>query len=132
MNRVKYRATLVIIILTGTLHAQSLPSAAKLEGMWSDPPATVAGNFCFFSCTDIGMDRLNKLLDDPANDARPATELLGQAKKFEGDYIKSLLTPEALKQYPLDPLKDPGYTRCEPWGLARQIFAPHQSEVRQR
>ena len=41
-------------------------------------------------------------------------------------------TPEALKHYPLDPLKDPGYLRCEPWGLARQMFAPHQFELRQR
>jgi len=113
--------------------AQSQSNAGKLEGMWSDPPATAAGTFCFFSCTDIGMERLNKLLDDPGNDARPATELLREAKAFEGEYIKSLLTPEALKHYPLDPLKDdPGYTRCEPWGLARQMFAPHQFEVRRQ
>jgi hypothetical protein len=79
------------------------------------------------------MDRLNKLLDDPANDARPSQDLIGDAKKAEGDYIKSLLTPEGLKHYPLDPLKeDPGYTRCEPWGLARQMFAPHQLEIRVR
>src|SRR5204863_119907 len=38
-----------------------------------------------------------------------------------------------LKHYPLDPLKDdPGYTQCEPWGLARQMFAPHQFEVRRQ
>jgi hypothetical protein len=120
-----------IVLLVWITSALSQSGAAKLEGMWSDPPATAVGTFCFFSCTDIGVERLNKLLDDPANDARPAAELIGQAKVFEGTYIRGLLTPEALKHYPLDPLKDdPGYTRCEPWGLARQMFAPHQFEVR--
>jgi hypothetical protein len=123
---------LVVTLLARFIPAQS-QTPAKLEGMWSDPPATALGAFCFFSCTDFGVERLNKLLDDPANDARPAAQLIGQAKALEGGYIKSLLTPEALKHYPLDPLKeDPGYTRCEPWGLARQMFAPHQLEIRQR
>ena len=39
--------------------------------------------------------------------------------------------PEAGKAFPLDPADDPGFLRCEPWGFARQIFAPHQMEVRQ-
>ena len=121
-----------ILLLACAVPARSQSPASKLESMWSDPPSTTLGAFCYFSCTDLGIERLNKLLDDPANDSRPATELLGQAKVAEGEYVKSLLTPEALKHYPLDPLKeDPGYTRCEPWGLARQMFAPHQLEVRQ-
>ena len=129
----KRRLILFSVILQAcAITVQSQSAVSKLEGMWSDPPATALGTFCFFACSDVGMDRLNKLLDDPANDARPALELIGQAKTFEGEYIKSLLTPEALKHYPLDPLKDPGYTRCEPWGLARQMFAPHQFEIRQR
>jgi hypothetical protein len=134
MRYLKRQSTLVILVLlcllTATANAQS--SRAKLEGMWSDPPATAVGTFCFFSCTDVGLDRLNKLLDDPANDARPAMQLIAQAKTVEGDYIRGLLTPEALKHYPLDPLKDPGYLRCEPWGLARQMFAPHQFELHQQ
>src|SRR5215471_1857347 len=135
MSRLKQQSAPVILVLLGllTATANAQSSRAKLEGMWSDAPATAAGTFCFFSCTDFGMDRLNKLLDDPANDARPAMELIGQAKALEGGYIKGLLTTEAQKHYPLDPLKeDPGYTRCEPWGLARQMFAPHQLEIRQR
>jgi hypothetical protein len=39
--------------------------------MWSDTPNTAVGLFCFGWCTDVGIDRLNKLLDDPANDSRP-------------------------------------------------------------
>ena len=99
--------------------------------MWSDPLEAV-GSFCFFACTDTGIDRLNALLDDPANDARPFEELQREAKTHEREYIRSRLTAEALKTYPLDPADDPGFLRCEPWGLARQMFAPHQIEIRQR
>jgi hypothetical protein len=112
------------------IRVEGQSAGAKLEGMWSDPPATAVGTYCMFSCTDLGLERLNKLLDDPANDSRPATQLIGQAKTLESEYIRGLFTAEALK-HPLDPLKDPGYLRCEPWGLARQMFAPHQFELRQ-
>ncbi|HEY5618295.1 MAG TPA: hypothetical protein VIK60_10135 [Vicinamibacterales bacterium] len=124
---------LVLILLTcapGAADAQS--PASRLEGMWSDPPATSEGLFCFFACTDTGMARLNGLLDNPVNDARPFQELQAEAKQYEREYIRSRLTPAALKRYPFDPADDPGFLRCEPWGVARQIFAPHQLEIRQR
>jgi hypothetical protein len=124
---------LALILLTGasaSIDAQS--PASRLEGMWSDPPTTPEGLFCFFACTDAGIGRLNALLDDPANDARPFQELQAEAKRFEREYIRSRLTAEALKRYPFDPADDPGFLRCEPWGAARQLFAPHQLEVRQR
>jgi hypothetical protein len=111
--------------------ASAQSTSSKVQGMWSDPPATVVGSACSFSCTDVGIDGLNKLLDDPKNDSIPTMQLLAQAKTAEGEFIKARLTPEAMKHYPLDPLKDPGYLQCEPWGLARQMFAPHQLEVRQ-
>jgi len=108
------------------------PAAARLEGMWSDPPVTPDGLFCFFACTDAGLARLNALLDNPANDARPFQELQGEAKRFERESLRDLLTPAARQRYPLDPADDPGFLKCEPWGLVRQIFAPHQLEIRQR
>ena len=100
--------------------------------MWSDPPPTAVGAFCTFACTDAGIDRLNALLDNPANDARPFAELQSEAKAYEREYLRSRLTAAALKTYPIDPADDPGFLRCEPWGLARQMFAPHQIEIRQR
>jgi len=90
------------------------------------------GTFCADACTDAGIDRLNALLDNPANDARPFDELQAEAKTREREYIRSRLTDSALKTYPLDPADDPGFLRCEPWGLARQMFARHQLEIRQR
>ena len=81
--------------------------------------------------TDTAIARLNALLDDPANDARPFPELRAEAEKHSRDtYLRPRLTEAALKNYPLDPADDPGLLRCEPWGLARQMFAPHQIEIR--
>lgn len=101
--------------------------------MWSDPPSTVMGAFCFGWCTGAGIEHLYALLDAPANDARPFPELQADADNYQRErYIRPRLTAAALKTYPLDPSDDPGFLRCEPWGLARQIFALHQFEVRQR
>lgn len=103
-----------------------------LSGMWSDPPATAVDDFCFMTCTDEGIARLNALLDDPANDSRPYPELGREAVRYQREeYIRPRLTPETAKAYPMDPADDPGFLNCEPWGFARQIFAPHQMEVRQ-
>ena len=101
--------------------------------MWSDPAVSILGRFCFAWCTDAGIQRLNALLDDPANDKRPLTQLLAEAGNYQRDnYLRPRLTAAALETFPLDPADDPGLLRCEPWGLARQMFAPHQIEIRQR
>src|SRR2546422_4435034 len=123
---------LVLILMTWIpTSAEAQSSHPDFEGMWSDPPSTAVGAFCFFSCTDVGIDRLNVLLDDPANDARPFPELQAEADKHSRDtYLRPRLTEAALKNYPLDPADDPGLLRCEPWGLARQMFAPHQIAIR--
>ena len=60
------------------------PVPSKLEGMWSDPPPTAVGTLCFFACTDAAIDRLNALLDDPANDARPFPQLRRRRKVSNG------------------------------------------------
>ncbi len=126
------RLVLVVLLACVVAPAQAQSRTSPLEGMWSDPPTTPEGLFCFFACTDTGIARLNALLDNPANDARPFQELQGEAKRFEREHLRDLLTPAARTRYPFDPADDPGFLRCEPWGMARQIFAPHQLEVRQR
>ena len=84
------------------------------------------------SCTDAGIERLNALLDDPANDARPFGDLQKEARSYEREYLRSRLTADALKTYPLDPADNPSFLRCEPPGLAQQMFMPHQLEIRKR
>ena len=113
--------------------ASAQASRPGLDGMWSDPPNTTIGSFCSGWCTDAGIDYLNKLLDDPANDARPFGRLQAEAAKHQLEtYILPRLTPAALKTYPLDPADDPSFLRCEPYGLARQMRSRHQLEIRQR
>jgi hypothetical protein len=110
--------------------AQSAPPS-KLEGMWSDPPVTIVARFCASWCTDAGIERLNALLDNPANDSKSVAQLSGEAQTYQLDtYVKARMTPAALASFPLDPADDPGLLKCVPWGLARQIFAPHQLEIR--
>jgi hypothetical protein len=46
------------------------------------------------------------------------------------DVIRPHLTETGLADFPLDPADDPSFTRCEPYSLTRQIFAPHQLELR--
>ena len=130
---VKWTSALALLILLRSMPApaEAQSSRPNLEGMWSDPPSTAVGSFCAAFCTNTGLDHLNALLDNPANDARPFEQLEAEAKTHEREYIRSRLTPSALKTYPLDPADDPGFLRCEPWGVARQIFARHQLSIRQ-
>lgn len=126
-------AAVVGILLAITVPlAQAQSPAQTVFGMWSDPPNTIAADFCRAWCTDTGISRLNALLDDPSNDARPVEQLRTDASNYQRDkYIRPLLTDAALKTYPLDPADDPSFLRCEPYGFAKQIFAPHQLEMRQ-
>lgn len=127
------RRLLVLAILMGTPSGGLAQSPLQtLEGMWSNPPTTIVGSSCAFYCTDVLLDRVNALLDDPANDARPLRELTADATARQRAFIEGLLTPAAKATYPLDPADDPGLLRCEPWGLVRQMFAPHQLEIRGR
>jgi hypothetical protein len=111
---------------------QAQKARATLEGMWSDPPSSTLGFLCASICSDTSINRMNALLDDPANDARPFQQLQAEAKKNEEQYVRARLTPAALEKYPVKPTEDPGFSRCEPWGVARQMFARHQLEIRQR
>jgi hypothetical protein len=102
-----------------------------LTGMWSDPEG-LEDSFCMFWCTDAGLERLNALLDDPANDERSVVELYGEAARYQRDtYVYPRLTQAAVATLGLDPADDPGFLNCEPWSFAREIFAPHQLQIEQ-
>src|ERR1051326_4747478 len=64
------------------------------------------------------------------NDAVPYPQLGTKAQQRQNEYIRSLLTPAAADGFPIDPADDPSFLRCEPYGLARQMLAPHQLEIR--
>jgi hypothetical protein len=135
VNRTLARAVAIALPIAclsvnGGLEGQS--SRPNLSGMWSDPPATLLDTFCIFWCSDAGLERLNALLDDPANDSRPIVALYVEAAGYQREqYIEPRLTPEGLASLNLDPADDPGFLNCEPWAFAREIFAPHQLEIAQ-
>ena len=126
------RILVVVVLAWNPASTDAQSSQSRLEGMWSDPPATAVSQFCMFECTDAGIARLNELLDDPANDTRPYEELAMEARSHEREYLRSRLTEDALKTYPIDQADNPSFLRCEPPGVAQQMFMPHQLEIRQR
>jgi len=125
-NRGLLVALVTALLAAGSAGAQDLPG--PLDGMWSDPPLDPVDFFCAAVCTQAGIDRLNELLDDPANDDRSYEELTAEADRASNAYVRALFTPEALANR-IDDLHDPGYLNCEPWGLSRQLLARHQLEI---
>jgi hypothetical protein len=131
MKRILIAVTLLVVIGTSA-NAQATTPIKKFEGMWSDPPATILGMFCASRCTDVGIERLNALIDDPANDSRPVDRLESEAGNYQMEkYIRPRLSDAASKDYPLDPAEDPSFLRCEPYGFARQFVSRHQLEIKQ-
>ena len=124
-------ATLTCALVAPPVSAFAQSSAQSLDGMWSDPPATPEDMMCFFWCTDTAFEHLEALLDDPGNDDRPYLELRNETMAYQVmDYVRPRLSAAALETFPLDELKDDaGYLYCEPWGVAQQMFAPHQLEL---
>ena len=89
-----------------------------LQGMWSDPPETIADTACMFACTDVFAERFATLLDEPANDGRPAFELLLEAQAHErAAYLMPRLTDAARATVNLDPPDEPEVL-CRVTGLA--------------
>jgi len=121
-----------IVVWSICVSAVAQQSRPDFEGMWSDPPTTAEDLLCFLACTDGGIEYLQVLLDDPENLDRPSMSLIEETWMYQvTEHTRSFLTPTGLEGYPLDMAQDPGLTRCEPWGFARQIFVPHQMEVSQ-
>jgi hypothetical protein len=122
---------LALLGFCGAPHAE--PDRPDLQGMWSDVSGTVEDMFCDWGwCTDVGRDHLTALLDDPANDARLTIELYAVAARHQIDhYVVPRLTPAARATLDMDAADDPGFLECEPWGFARQVFAPHQLQIAQ-
>jgi len=118
------------LLLLISINAQAQPAASGFAGMWSDPPDTPEGLFCFFNCTDYGLAALGRLLDDPANDDRSYNELTGEAKRAVNEAVlMPVLTEAAIAAGRTSGADDPGFLNCEPWGFAKEIFSPHQNEI---
>jgi hypothetical protein len=124
------RTSIVVPLLMLALVRPSVAQEKRwIEGMWSDPPISMVGSLCAAHCSDVSLNALNQLLDDPKNDTRPVQQLLQAAAARHDAYIRAHLTPEVLKTYPPDPADDPSFLNCEPYAGARQMFSRHQLQV---
>src|SRR5215813_7427664 len=95
LAKVRREYSIVVVILLACIPAsvEAQSAAQKFVGMWSDPPDTITGVFCSGWCTDAGIDRLYKLLDDPANDVRPIQQVQAEANTYQIDqYVRLRLT----------------------------------------
>ena len=90
--------TLILLLLIVALAPPSLAQEKRwIEGMWSDPPVTMIGSLCAGHCSDVALNALNELLDDPKNDSRPVQQLLQTAARRHDAYVRAHLLPELLK-----------------------------------
>lgn len=132
-QRISRSSAVFALVAIGGCAAPQAGKPPELEGMWSGVHGTVEDMFCDWGwCTDVGLERLGALLDDPANESRFAIQLFAEAALYQvKHYVVPRLTPAGRATLGMDPADDPGFLRCEPWGFARQIFAPHQLEITQ-
>lgn len=134
------RALLAGVLLTVATkaHSQSDDDAlAPFLGIWSGVFTTQDHSYwgledfvCFPGCPSEAREFAIALLEDPANDERPADELLGQAMGFAGMHLADYLTPVGkLIQQENTQENDPKL-HCQPYGFVRQVTNPLPIEIR--
>ena len=79
---------------------------------------------CFPGCGRDFRDRLVALLQDPANDERPAGALLGEATAFATQQMNAILTPEGRLMRDANTSANDPKLHCEPYGFVREVTNP--------
>lgn len=117
--------TCVAVPLAAT--AQDNP-LERFLGTWSGYFTTQDNEFwgledipCFPGCGRDFRDRLVELFNDPANDARPAGALLGQANAYAAQQMDSILTPEGRLMRDANTSANDPKLHCEPYGFVREV-----------
>jgi hypothetical protein len=132
MKNASLKLFIILLLSTTAFTARAAPDEAlqKFAGMWSDPPGFL-GVVCFVFCTDASIENAYALLDDPANDETPLSELFNEEVIFGGigAMMFPLLTETSRQTFPVDLSREPGFINCEPWSFGREIFAPHQNQI---
>jgi hypothetical protein len=116
------------------------PAAAHPDftGVWSGAFTTQKNEFwqledltaCFPGCTPTARAYYASVIEDPANDAKPVTELWGMATAFMREELAKKSTPDGLAiQAANTEASDPNF-RCVPYGLVRAAVNPLPIEIR--
>ena len=101
------------------------------QGMWSDPPTSPALSFCFVGCVQEAFAYFNSVLEDPEYFDQSYAELQQRATEYQTEFIRSRLTSAGVEIFPFDFVANDPSLRCQAWGLALQMLAPHQVQITQ-
>lgn len=122
-------ALLSVAILPCLAFAQA--DTAPFEGVWSgwlttqEHPAWVAEDYsCFVGCPKASYEHLASLLDNPANDARPFNELVGETRAFITDYLRARSTPAGLALMDGNSEANDTNLDCHPYDFVRAATNP--------
>lgn len=109
---------------------------AVFEGIWSgwlttqEHPAWVAEDYsCFVGCPKVSYDHLTALLDNPANDARPFNELVGETRAFITEYLRLRSTPTGLTMMEGNSEANDTNLECHPYDFVRAATNPLPFEI---
>ena len=122
-----------IVFALSSITTQAHTTRPDLAGVWKtsyvsldDPRWTLTDLACSSWCSLAAYNYLEKLLNNPDNNARSIKELLAEAQNYGKQQLDELLTPLAIKKLSeYDPANDPAVD-CTPDGdgLRHQITAP--------
>jgi hypothetical protein len=107
-------------------------------GIWSGNFTTQDDEFwqvedftiCFAGCTPTSREYFGKLLDDPANDARPVRELWNQTTAFMRQELAEKSTPRGLELQAANNSANDPTLLCQPYGLVRAAVNPLPMRIR--
>lgn len=114
-----------------TAAAQADDPLAPFLGVWSgvfttqeDPYWGIEEFACFVGCPAVTRDTLKALLEDPANDERAFSELMGQAIGVSVAQFATLLTPLGRQIQAENTAENDPKLLCQPYGFVRQVTNP--------
>jgi hypothetical protein len=117
--------------------AQTADPAAPFLGTWSGVFTTQDHEYwtfadlqCFVGCPLDFYKHLSALLADPANDARPAMALDGEASAAWLAAFEATLTPLGRQVRQANkPEDDPKFLNCQPYGFVREVTNPLPMQI---
>jgi hypothetical protein len=131
-------AVLAAAACGATLERAGAQSAhPDFTGMWSGVFTTQDNEFwrvedftCFPGCTPTSYQYLVGLLDDPANDERPLSELTADTTQFMRKELADKATPEGLALQNAGTEANDPTILCQPYALVREAVNPLPLRIR--